>query len=509
MAGTGRSVMESVRQLWRHARLDEGFLTHLELTGNADAAIPSSFKVGHLAQATTAAAGLAASAVLNAKSGGTEPAVKATVNARHAILNFASEAYTLIDGKVPGDVWDDLAGLYPTKDGHVRIHTNFPHHRQGILDLLGCEGTREAVGKALQTRTSVEFESEASAAGMCVSALRTFTEWDQHPQSKVLKGKLPFELVKIGDAPPRSVIPSTLKEGKLGQPLDGVRVVELTRVIAGPVAGRTLASFGADVLWITSPNLPSLPDVDLDTSRGKRAAQLDLNEEGGVDKLRELVKGCDVFLQSYRPGALEKRGFGPRELAEVRPGIVVANLRGYGWEGPWAEKRAFDSLVQAATGFNRAEGKAYALAQGEDEATASTRIKTLPVQCLDHGAGQLLAFGVMAALARSFTEGGSWEVRVSLAGVGQWLRDLGQLPLSEAFKGTPLPPRTRPMHQEIQDWSEEWVAPGTDKTSSESRVELEGINKPRRFDLHNAGYDNLIWREGNTDKRIEGLQRSR
>jgi crotonobetainyl-CoA:carnitine CoA-transferase CaiB-like acyl-CoA transferase len=207
---------------------------------------------------------------------------------------------------------------------------------------LRCDGTRDAVGKALQTRNAIEFESEAAAAGMCVSALRTFAEWDQHPQSKVLKGKLPFELIKIADAPPRSS-PSKQRsqsEIKAVQPLDGIRVLELTRVIAGPVAGRTLASFGADVLWITSPNLPSQPDLDLDTSRGKRAAQLDLNEEGGTEKLRELAAGCDVFLQSYRPASLARRGFGPEELAKLKPGIIVANLRGYGWEGPWAEKRA-------------------------------------------------------------------------------------------------------------------------------------------------------------------------
>jgi crotonobetainyl-CoA:carnitine CoA-transferase CaiB-like acyl-CoA transferase len=263
---------------------------------------------------------------------------------------LATEGYTLIDGKVPKDVWDDLAGLYPTRDGHVRIHTNFPQlvflriffslkklilrsHRQGILSLLQCEGTRSAVGEALLQQNSVEFETAATAAGMCVSAIRSFDEWDSHPQSQVYKGKLPIELVKIGDAPPKERKHSLL-------PLEGIKVLELTRVVAGPVAGRTLATNGAEVLWVTSPRLPSLPVLDIDTSRGKRAAQLDLNESGSTEKLYSLIKIADVFLQSYRPGGLEERGFGPTDLARLNPGIIVANLRAYGWEGPWAGKRA-------------------------------------------------------------------------------------------------------------------------------------------------------------------------
>ena len=261
----------------------------------------------------------------------------------------------MIDGKVPKGVWDDLAGLYPTRDGHVRIHTNFPQlvssilffvffvfffkivifcsHRQGILSLLQCEGTRSAVSEALLQQNSVEFETAATAAGMCVSAIRSFDEWDSHPQSQVYKGRLPVELIKIGDAPPKERKHSLL-------PLEGIKVLELTRVIAGPVAGRTLATNGADVLWITSPKLHSLPVLDVDTSRGKRAAQLDLNESGSMEMLYSLIKTADVFLQSYRPGGLEERGLGPTDLARLNPGIIVANLRGYGWEGPWADKRA-------------------------------------------------------------------------------------------------------------------------------------------------------------------------
>ncbi|KIM29387.1 hypothetical protein M408DRAFT_22760 [Serendipita vermifera MAFF 305830] len=309
---------------------------------------------------------------------------------------------------------------------------------------------------------------------MCVAALRSFAEWDKHPQSHALRGNPPIQLVKIADSPPRAL------SGSL-RPLEGIKVLELTRVLAGPAAGRTLADLGADVLWVTSPQLPSLPVADIDTSRGKRATQLDLTQPEDADKLRDLASGADVFLQSYRPNSLCHRGFSPEELARLRPGIVVANLRGYGWEGPWQEKRAFDSLVQAATGLNLAEGQARAESRNDDPSPKN--IEALPVQCLDHGAGQLLAFGIMAALYRSMKEGGSWEVRVSLAGVGEWLRQLGQLDPMEAFEGKALPPRSSPVDEELRPLMQEWSirgmssfrGPMTLKALS-SPISLEGIS---------------------------------
>lgn len=216
---------------------------------------------------------------------------------------------------------------------YEKIYSHTSSHRDGILKLLQCDPTRAAVAEALKTRASYAFEEEATAAGMCVSALRTFTQWDSHPQSQTLKGRFPIEVIKIADSPPRP-------KSKSLTPLEGIRMLELTRVLAGPTAGRTVAGFGADVLWITSPKLPALPLVDIDTSRGKRAAQLDLTRTEDAERLRELVSEADVFLQSYRPGSLTRRGFSPEELAQLKPGIIVANLRGYGWEGPWAEKRA-------------------------------------------------------------------------------------------------------------------------------------------------------------------------
>jgi crotonobetainyl-CoA:carnitine CoA-transferase CaiB-like acyl-CoA transferase len=203
------------------------------------------------------------------------------------------------------------------------------------------------------------------------------------------------------------------------------------------------------VLLITSPKLPDLPALDIDTSRGKRTTQLDLTQALQNDCLKELVKDADVFLQAYRPGGLQEKGFGPQELAKVRPGIVCANLTAYGWEGPWKHKRGFDSLVQTATGFNWAEAEAFAKSNGQP-VMDKPEPRALPVQALDHVAGYFLAFGIQAAIAKTITEGGSWEVRVSLAAVAQWLRSLGQLPPDTAFRdGRPLPKRMIPPDPEV------------------------------------------------------------
>ena len=202
------------------------------------------------------------------------------------------------------------------------------------------------------------------------------------------------------------------------RPLAGLRVLELSRVIAAPLAGRTLAAHGADVLWITSPNLPDLPGLDRDFARGKRTASLDLNIPADADKLRHLIKSADVFLQSYRPGSLEAKGFGPEAVRAINPGIVYATMSAWGTKGPWAKRRGFDSLVQTVSGMNVEE----AIAAGKGEPAMAT-----PVQALDHAGGYLLAFGVMAALLRRSREGGSYVVSVSLAQVMSWLVALGRL----------------------------------------------------------------------------------
>ncbi|HEX2885092.1 CoA transferase, partial [Vineibacter terrae] len=214
-----------------------------------------------------------------------------------------------------------------------------------------------------------------------------------------------------GEAPARDLV------GDPGQPLSGVRVLDLTRIIAGPVCGRTLAAHGADVLLISGPHLPSVEPLVIDTGRGKRAAHIDLRTPDGKDALRALAREADVFVQGYRPGAIAGHGFDPAALAALRPGIVCVTLSAYGEAGPWAARRGFDSLVQTASGINYAEA----------EAAGVTEPRALPCQALDHASGYLLALGAMMALLRRAREGGSWHVRVSLAQTGRWLQRMGQL----------------------------------------------------------------------------------
>ncbi|KAF8584687.1 CoA-transferase family III [Ramaria rubella] len=393
------SAYDVLEILWQSAGLCQSIpKSFLRLTGDPTSSLPSSFNLGVAAQASIAAAGLAA-AHMRALSTSEEMQMQVTVDARHAALEFHSEAYYTLNGAVPGGIWDDIAGTYPTKDSFVRIHTNFPHHREGILSILGLSSgvSRETVAQAIAKWNSRQFEEEAANRGMCATAMRSFDEWDEHPHALAIRDTPPVQLIKLSDAPPRN--PFSAAHGKGA--LDGVRVLDLTRVIAGPVCGRTLAAYGADVLLVTSPNLPSLPNLDADTSRGKRTTQLDLTTIAGRDNLRSLIRDADVFLQAYRPGGLAEKGFGPTDLARIKPGIVCANLTAWGWEGPWKKRRGFDSLVQTATGFNVAEAQAFASYQGEADGIVTP--KPFPVQALDHAAGYLLAFGIAAALCKTIT----------------------------------------------------------------------------------------------------------
>jgi crotonobetainyl-CoA:carnitine CoA-transferase CaiB-like acyl-CoA transferase len=208
-----------------------------------------------------------------------------------------------------------------------------------------------------------------------------------------------------------------LKLASAQRPLSGIKVLELTHVIAGPVSGRLLAGHGADVLLITAAHRPAMLPLVIDTGRGKLSAQIDLREPSGRQKLAGLIGEADVFIQGYRPGALAAHGFGPEEVVKLNPGIVYTSLSAYGHAGPWALRRGFDSLVQTASGLNLAEAEAF----------GSSEPRALPAQALDHATGYLLAFAIMTALKRRAEQGGSWQVRVSLAQTGHWLRQLGRI----------------------------------------------------------------------------------
>jgi hypothetical protein len=240
--------------------------------------------------------------------------------------------------------------------------------------------------------------------------MRSPDEWRATPQGQALADQPLIALERIGEAPPQPFRPAA-------RPLSGIRVLDLTRIIAGPVCGRVLAAHGADVMRIASPLLPFIAPAVVDTGRGKLSAYADLDREDGRATFRDLLRTSDVFVQGYRPGGLAARGFSPEQAAALRPGIVCVSLCAYGFEGPWSGRRGFDSLVQTASGINHAEAQAAGIAGP----------KELPCQALDHASGYLLALGALAALRRRAAQGGSWHVRVSLARTGHWLQSLGRV----------------------------------------------------------------------------------
>jgi hypothetical protein len=290
--------------------------------------------------------------------------------------------------------------------------------------LLGLdeEASRENVAREVKKWKKVELEEAGHKSGLAIYALRSYGEWDELPQSSAVSN-FPISIRKISDDGPKGLSANLQKDSD--RCLRGLRVLELSRVIAAPVAGKTLAAHGADVLWVTSPNLPDLPSLDRNLSRGKRTIHLELNDHKDQETLKDLVKDCDVFIQGYRPGSLAARGFSAKELANLRPGLIYANLSAFGPDGPWSDRRGFDSLVQTATGMNISEAEHY----GE-----GAPARPMPCQALDYAGGYFLATGICAALYKRATEGGSWEVHVSLAGVMKYLRSLGQWPGKEGFE---------------------------------------------------------------------------
>jgi crotonobetainyl-CoA:carnitine CoA-transferase CaiB-like acyl-CoA transferase len=403
---------EILADLWRSAGGEPSALDAVTLTGE-EPQLPSSFRVAPAAQAGIAAAGLAAAQIWKLRSGQSQDVA---VDMRHAVVECRSERYLRVDGKPPPPAWDAIAGIYKTRDQRfVRLHTNFQHHRDAVCKVLTCNPERDEVAAALMRWDAEAFETAAYAGGGVVAMMRSQPEWSALPQARALAALPPILIEKIGEAAPR---PWPAGD----RPLAGLRVLDLSRVIAGPVAGRTLAAHGADVLLISGGELPAIPWLTIDTGRGKLTSFVELKNEAGRGVLRDLLVSADIFSQGYRPRALAALGFSPQDAADISPGIVYVSLSAYGHAGPWAERRGFDSLVQTATGFNHAEG----------EAAGVEGPKELPAQMLDHATGYLMAVGAMMARARQSREGGSWLVRASLAQTGRWLWDLGRV--TDGFK---------------------------------------------------------------------------
>jgi CoA-transferase family III len=402
-----QSPKQILADLWTLAGGDPTALDAVTLTGE-EPQLPSSFRVAAAAQTSIAAAALAAAEIWKLRDGQDQ---KIAVDIRHAVVECRSERYLRLDGNPPPPAWDAIAGVYKTRGQRfVRLHTNFPHHRDAVCRVLNCKAERDEVQAALMQWDAEAFETAAYRAGGVVAMMRSYDEWSATPQGKALVALPVMTIEKIGEAAPKR-----WASGK--RPLAGLRVLDLSRVIAGPVAGRTLAAHGADVLLVSGPDLPAIPWLTIDTGRGKLTTFIDLKRDEGRNQLKELLAEADIFSQGYRPQALADLGFSAQEAARINPGIIFVSLSAYGHVGPWASRRGFDSLVQTTTGFNHAEG----VAAGVDGP------KELPAQILDHATGYLMAFGAMMAKARQWREGGSWHVRVSLAQTGRWIWNLGRV----------------------------------------------------------------------------------
>ena len=394
--------------LWQLSGLDPAALTHAVLAGQ-DPVMPSSFAVGTVAQTTIAAAALAACELGHLRG---QSRQTVSVDMTHAALECT--AWFSLNGQVP-PMWDKFSGAYRCADGWVRIHTNFAHHRDGALRLMGLDAataSRADAGGFMRKQSALAFEQAAADAGLVVAAIRTFDEWDASPQGQAVAKQPLISFEKIGHAPPRALPALPLS----AKPLHGLRVLDLTRILAGPVCGRQLAAYGADVMLVNAPHLSNIDSI-AETSRGKLSCFIDLRSSAGQAALQQLAQTAHVFVQGYRPGALAVFGFDAAALTKQSPGIVCVSLSAYGDQGPWGKRRGFDSLVQSAMGFNHAES----------EAAASDSPKPLPVQILDYGTGHLMAYATAAALQKQQQEGGSWHVRLNLARTGQWLRSLGRI----------------------------------------------------------------------------------
>ena len=412
-----------VEELWAGLGLPSEALSRLHLEGDSEPALPSSFRIGVLAQSSIALSALAAAQLHALHSGIAVPSVD--VPLQHAIIEFKSEKFYTTDEQPHAAPQNPIGGLHRAADGYIRVHDSFPNHSNGMLKLVGLPigSNREQLANEIAKWRSVELENITTVKGnLAAYALRSYGEWDALPQSQAISD-FPIRVQPLSSNSSKGVM-GRLPKGS-SKCLKGLRVVEMSRVIAAPLCGKTLAAHGADVIWITSPNLPDLPSIDREFGRGKRTVQLDIHDSSDKTRLLELIKGCDVFIQGFRPGSLAKYGLSIEELVKINPDIVIANMSAFGPAGPWASQRGFDSLVQTCSGMNLSEA---------EHAGRGEPARPLPCQALDHASGYLLATGVIAALYHRAVQGGAWQVDVSLAGTMKYLRSLGQYSGNSGFQ---------------------------------------------------------------------------
>lgn len=396
-----------MRSLWHDAGGDGRALDALHVTGPRHV-LPSCFDVTEAATAVVSAMTLAGASLLATRNGETIRPV--TLDRLHAAIACRSEHH--LECPTPLSAGDPLFGDHRCADGWIRIHTNYDHHRQAALTTLGVPEDRDAYVEAIARWKGEELETAVVDHGGAAAFMRTHAQWDAHPHGAGVRA---LPLVGIEDADGPSDPPEWCRAGTVARPLDGVRVLDVTRVIAGPTATKMLAAHGATVVRVEPPGFEEVPLLSVDTGFGKRRVALDLRAAGDRAAYESLVRGAHVVVSGFRPGALAALGYDDDALRALQPSLVTASLSAWGTAGPWAPRRGFDSLVQMASG----------IAAAGMQAAHADRPVPLPCQFLDHGSAYLLAFGVLRALERQARGAGPASVRVALARTAAWLIDLG------------------------------------------------------------------------------------
>ncbi len=391
----------------------------VSITG-ADPVIPAHFKLGEAAAGVLAGVGVAVTDIHELKTGARQ---KVSIDVRQAAAAMRSGSY--LEKPAANGGWArapmspsrehsrSMTAPWQCKDGRWFLsHFNLPHLQKRVLGVLGCDADPRAVEKAMATWDAQDLDDAIAEARACGSVVRSNAEWMAHPHGAGLAEKPMIEIEKIGDSDP---IP--FSSG--GRPLDGIRVLDLTRILAGPIAARTLAENGADVLMVTAEHLPQVQEHVIDTSHGKRSCFLDLKTDEGLATLNGLIGDADVFSQGYRPGIMSRFGLSPAELAEKRPGIIYLSIDCYGAGGPLSDRAGWEQVAQAATGICMENGE-------------NGRPKLLPAAACDYTTGYNGAYGVLLALARRAREGGSYHVRVSLCQSAMYIYRQGKIGFSDS-----------------------------------------------------------------------------
>ncbi len=397
-----------LEQLWTGLEGPSGALSAVAFDGPLEPSA-SVYEVEALATASVAAATLAVAEVQSVRAGA--PLRSVRIDRAHASTAFRSERHFTALGWTLEPGWDAVIGDYRASDGWIRLHTNYAHHRRAALGVLGVPGLRAAVEAAVARWKGEELETAVVEAGGCAAVMRSPEEWARHPQGEAIARESLFSIHRQAARPA-----ALASDGVDLAPLAGVRVLDLTRVIAGPVCTRVLAAYGADVLRIDPPAFEEVPALIGDTTAGKRRAFLDLRAHDDRATFEGLVAGAHVMVHGYRPDALERLAFGPARVRALNPDLIVVCHDAYGWTGPWANRRGFDSLVQMSCGI---------ASRGGEVAANGLRPVPLPAQALDHGTGYLLAAAACRGLTASLVAGQASDVRLSLARTGRLLMERG------------------------------------------------------------------------------------